>query len=62
MKLSVIIVCYAVLLIHFCAGGAPKPNIIFIMADDLGYGDLGSYGQKVIQTPNLDRLAASGVV
>jgi uncharacterized sulfatase len=37
------------------------PNIIYIMADDLGYGDLGCYGQKVIQTPNLDRLAQEGV-
>ena len=38
-----------------------KPNIIFIMADDLGYGDLGSYGQKVIQTPHLDKMAAEGM-
>jgi arylsulfatase A-like enzyme len=38
-----------------------KPNIIFILADDLGYGELGSYGQKLIQTPNLDRLAAEGM-
>jgi arylsulfatase A-like enzyme len=37
------------------------PNIIFILADDLGYGDLGCYGQKVIQTPNIDRLAAQGM-
>ncbi|MEP7272210.1 MAG: arylsulfatase [Acidobacteriota bacterium] len=36
---------------------APRPNILFIMADDLGYGDLGSYGQTKIRTPNLDRLA-----
>jgi arylsulfatase A-like enzyme len=38
----------------------PRPNIVFIMADDLGYGDLGSYGQTEIATPNLDRLAAEG--
>lgn len=38
-----------------------KPNIIYILADDLGYGELGSYGQQKIETPNLDRLAASGM-
>lgn len=38
-----------------------QPNIIFIMADDLGYGDLGCYGQKLIQTPNIDRLATEGI-
>ena len=37
-----------------------RPNIIFIMADDLGYGDLGSYGQTVIQTPYLDLMAKEG--
>jgi len=40
---------------------AGKPNIIFIMADDLGYGDLGCYGQELIDTPNIDRLAAEGM-
>jgi arylsulfatase A-like enzyme len=40
---------------------AKKPNIIFIMADDLGYGDLGCYGQKHILTPNIDKLAAEGM-
>lgn len=37
------------------------PNIIFIMVDDLGYGDLGCYGQPIMKTPNIDRLARSGI-
>jgi arylsulfatase A-like enzyme len=40
--------------------GSKRPNIIFIMADDLGYGDLGCYGQKQIRTPNIDLLATEG--
>lgn len=40
---------------------AQQPNLIWIMADDLGYGDLGCYGQKVIQTPRLDQMAAEGM-
>ena len=37
------------------------PNVILVLADDLGYGELGSYGQEHIETPNLDRLAAEGM-
>ncbi len=40
---------------------ARKPNIIFIMADDLGYGDLGCYGQPFILTPNIDHMAQEGM-
>src|SRR6184192_1578699 len=46
----------------FAAAGAPaRPNVIFILADDLGYGDVGCFGQKLIQTLNIDRLAAQGM-
>lgn len=38
-----------------------RPNIVFIMADDLGYGDLGCYGQKLIRTPHIDQLAMEGI-
>ncbi|WP_316840527.1 arylsulfatase [Pedobacter gandavensis] len=38
-----------------------KPNVVFILADDMGYGDLGVYGQRLIETPNIDRLAADGM-
>jgi len=38
-----------------------KPNIIYILADDLGYGELGSYGQEKIETPNIDKLAETGM-
>ncbi len=45
-----------------CAGEAdPAPNIIYMLADDLGYGELGAYGQTKIRTPNLDALATQGI-
>lgn len=40
---------------------APRPNIVFILADDLGYGDLGCYGQEHIATPHIDRIADEGI-
>jgi arylsulfatase A-like enzyme len=44
------------------ASAADRPNIIFLLADDLGYGDLGCFGQTKIKTPNLDRLASQGMM
>ena len=43
------------------SGPQEKPNVIFIMADDMGYGEAGCYGQELIQTPNIDRMAAEGM-
>ena len=43
------------------ASATRPPNIVFFLADDLGYGDLGCFGQQHIKTPNLDRLAAEGM-
>ena len=40
---------------------AARPNIVFILADDLGYGDLGIYGSKVNKTPTIDAMAAEGM-
>ena len=43
------------------SGGSPRPNVVIIVADDLGYGDLSCYGNTILATPNCDRLAAAGV-
>ena len=54
---------FALLLALLCVASAAdrRPNIIFILADDLGYGELGCFGQKQIATPNLDRMAKEGI-
>jgi arylsulfatase A-like enzyme len=48
-------------LLPLAGGAADKPNIIWVMADDLGYGELGCYGQQVIATPHIDRMAREGL-
>ncbi len=44
-----------------CQRAQTQPNIVFILADDLGYGELGCYGQEKIETPNIDKLATTGM-
>src|SRR5215213_27598 len=63
VRLFAILVWAAVSLIASAArtSEGAKPNIIFILADDLGYGEVGCFGQKLIQTPNLDRMAREGM-
>ncbi|MEM7625586.1 MAG: sulfatase-like hydrolase/transferase [Planctomycetota bacterium] len=49
------------LLVAGAAAAQPAPNVVFILADDLGIGDIGPYGQQTIQTPSLDAMAAGGM-
>jgi uncharacterized sulfatase len=60
MKKIILILSFT-LMASVVFSGEKRPNIIFIMADDLGYGDLGCYGQKAIRTPNIDQLAKEGM-
>jgi len=53
--------CLIVCIFTANADDAKRPNIVFMLADDLGYGELGCYGQEKILTPNIDRLAAEGM-
>ena len=53
--------CLTIVLLFEASSSQAKPNLIFIMADDLGYGDLGCYGQKLIKTPRLDQMAKEGM-
>ena len=56
-----IIYLILLLVIFSCEKNNNKPNIVFILADDLGYGDLSSYGSETIETTNIDKLAEDGV-
>ena len=59
--LAVCIVAFPVGALEAAPQDSSRPNIVFIMADDLGYGDLGCFGQEKIQTPHLDALATQGM-
>ena len=61
MTHSLFSITLAVALASITSMALAKPNVIFILADDLGYGDLGCYGQTKIRTPNIDRMAAEGM-
>jgi arylsulfatase A-like enzyme len=56
-----LVLCIFFLGYSSCNKESSKQNIIFIIADDLGYGHLGCYGQEIIQTPNIDKLAQEGI-
>ena len=53
--------CTAIIAAGQTQRGTRLPNIVYVMVDDMGYADIGPYGQKVIQTPNLDRMAQEGI-
>jgi hypothetical protein len=63
MRRFIFTLCLVAVTAILCTAEAlpPKPNIVLIMADDLGYGSLGCYGSTAVKTPHIDALAAGGV-
>lgn len=60
MRVPIPVVLALLLMVNGRAFAADRPNIVFILADDLGYGDLKCYGHPYARTPNLDKLAEQG--
>ena len=61
-KKPLLIACLGLALTHQAECKTNRPNFVIFVADDMGYGDVGFTGCKDIKTPNLDKLAASGVI
>ena len=60
-KLMLFLGACALLLLSSCQQVPKQPNVIFVLADDLGWRDLGCYGSDLYETPNLDALAEEGI-
>ena len=61
-RLSYLLALSLLISVHTCLNAEDRPNFIIILADDLGYGDLGYTGSTQIKTPHIDKLAESGVI
>lgn len=59
---SIFKILFCFLFIVSCGDEENRPNIIYFLADDLGYGELGAFGQEIIETPHIDKLAKSGMI
>ena len=59
---SIFKILFCFLFIVSCGDKENRPNIIYFLADDLGYGELGAFGQEIIETPHIDKLAKSGMI